>query len=75
MISDGHTEADPADGLPPWSVWVNGSGRWWAICKTVLSSRQIAAGCLPLVVADDRVELAVRIREQEAVRAQFLQLP
>jgi hypothetical protein len=71
MTSGGPVEPDLAAGLPDWAVWVNGSGRWWAIYKAVLSSRQIAAGCLPLIVADDRTALAARICEQEALRTQF----
>ena len=69
MTHDGPAESDPDDGLPAWAIWVNGSGRWWAIYKAVLSSTQISAGCLPLIVADDRMALAARIREQEALRA------
>jgi hypothetical protein len=72
---EGHVGPDPADEYRAWSVWVSGTGHWWAIYKAVLTSRQIASGCLPLVVADDRVALATRIREQEAIRAQYLQPP
>jgi hypothetical protein len=45
MTGESPIGPDRADGFPTWSVWVNGSGRWWAIYRAVLTNRQIAEGC------------------------------
>jgi hypothetical protein len=57
--------------LPDWQPWVSVSGRWWAAYRATLTHRQIDAGCLPLLHADDQEELAAAIRAQEELRARL----
>jgi hypothetical protein len=53
-----------------WGLWVSATGRWWAAYGSVLTPRQIDAGCAPLVYSDDAEGLATRLREQEILRHQ-----
>lgn len=64
--------ADPAtairDQFPGWTLWVSGTGRWWASPKVELSAADVAAGCVPFLHADEPATLTGQIRAQEARR-------
>ena len=65
---------DPAAVLreqyPCWTLWVSGTGRWWASRKVELTAADVAAGCVPFLHADDPGTLAGQIRAQNARRCQ-----
>ena len=48
---------DPAAALreqhPGWTIWVSGTGRWWASRLGELTAAEAAAGCAPFLHADD----------------------
>jgi hypothetical protein len=64
---------DPAavirEQFPGWTLWVSGTGRWWASRKTELTAADLAAGCVPFLHADDPDTLAGQIRAQQARRS------
>jgi hypothetical protein len=65
---------DPAtvirDQHPGWTLWVSGTGRWWASRTVELTAADVAAGCVPFLHADDPAALAAQIRAQDARRRQ-----
>jgi hypothetical protein len=61
--------AQPAQNIPGWRLWVSSTGRWWALCQTVLTATQVTAGCQPLIYAPTSPALAALIDEQDALRA------
>jgi hypothetical protein len=67
-----HRPSDPAAALrdqhPGWTLWVSGTGRWWASRQTELTAADVAAGCVPFLHADDPGSLAGQIRAQDARR-------
>jgi hypothetical protein len=54
-----------------WSTWVSQTGRWWAVHDQALSAGELAAGCRPVLYAEDSAALAERISEQDRLRAQL----
>lgn len=54
-----------------WSTWVSQTGRWWAVHDQALSASELAAGCRPVLYAEDFAALAERITEQDRLRAQL----
>ena len=54
-----------------WSTWVSPTGRWWAAHDQALSASEVAAGCRPVLYAEDFATLAERISEQDRLRAQL----
>ena len=54
-----------------WSTWVSQTGRWWAVHDQALSASEVAAGCRPVLYAEDFAALAERISEQNRLRAQL----
>ena len=52
--------------FPGWTIWVSGTGRWWASRRAALSAADQAAGCVPFVHADEPDALIRQIRAQEA---------
>lgn len=54
-----------------WSTWVSQTGRWWAVHDQALSASELAAGCRPVLYAEDFAALAERISEQDRLRAQL----
>jgi hypothetical protein len=54
-----------------WSTWVSQTGRWWAVHDQTLSASELAAGCRPVLFAEDFAALAERISEQDRLRAQL----
>ncbi|HEV8220172.1 MAG TPA: hypothetical protein VGQ05_07910 [Streptosporangiaceae bacterium] len=54
-----------------WSTWVSQTGRWWAVHDQALSASELAAGCRPVLYAEDFEALSERISEQDKLRAQF----
>ncbi len=40
--------------FPGWTLWVSGTGRWWASRRDALSAAEQAAGCVPFLHADAR---------------------
>ena len=65
---------DPAaalrDQFPGWTLWVSGTGRWWASRTVELTAADVAAGCVPFLHADDPAALAAQTRAQDARRCQ-----
>jgi hypothetical protein len=65
---------DPAatlrDQHPGWTLWISGTGRWWASRTAELTAADLAAGCVPFLHADDPGTLAGQIRAQDARRCQ-----
>jgi len=65
---------DPTAALreqfPGWTLWVSGTGRWWASRTVELTAADVAAGCVPFLHADDPQTLAGQIRAQDARRRQ-----
>ncbi len=65
---------DPAamirEQYPGWTLWVSGTGRWWASRTVELTAADVAAGCVPYLHADDPETLTRQIRAQEARRCQ-----
>jgi hypothetical protein len=65
---------DPAatlrDQHPGWTIWVSGTGRWWASRTVELTTADLAAGCVPFLHADDPATLAAQISAQDARRCQ-----
>jgi len=63
---------DPAAALreqyPGWTLWVSGTGRWWASRKAELTA-DLAAGCTLFLHADDPGALAAQIRAQQTCRS------
>jgi len=55
---------------PGWTLWVSGTGRWWASRHVELTVADLAAGCVPFLHADDPATLAGQISAQEARRRQ-----
>ena len=55
---------------PRWTLWISGTGRWWASRRVELTAADLAAGCVPFLHADDPETLAGQIRAQEARRHQ-----
>lgn len=41
------------DQFPGWTLWVSGTGRWWASRQVELTAADLAAGCVPFLHADD----------------------
>jgi hypothetical protein len=62
--------ASPGQGAG-WSTWVSQTGRWWAVHDQALSASELAAGCRPVLYAEDFAVLAERISEQDRLRAQL----
>lgn len=63
--------ADPAvitEQFPDWTLWLSGTGRWWASRRTALAAADLAAGCVLFLHADDLETLAGQIRAQQALR-------
>src|SRR6266567_5337655 len=54
---------------PGWTLWVSGTGRWWASRTVELTAADVAAGCVPFLHADDPQTLTRQIGAQEARRA------
>ena len=54
-----------------WSTWVSQTGRWWAVHDQALSASEVAAGCRPVLYAEDYEALAERISEQDKLRARL----
>lgn len=52
--------------FPGWTLWLSGTGRWWASRRVELNSADGAAGCVPFLHADDPDTLAGQIRAQHA---------
>jgi hypothetical protein len=65
-------QIDPADDLreqhPGWTIWVSGTGRWWASRTAQMSAADAEAGCVPFLHADDPAALAAQIRALDARR-------
>jgi hypothetical protein len=65
---------DPAamirEQYPGWTLWISGTGRWWASRKAELTAADLAAGCVPFLHADDPGTLTAQIRAQDARRCQ-----
>ncbi len=61
---------DPAAAIreqyPGWTLWLSGTGRWWASRQVELTAADVAAGCVPFLHADDPETLAGQIRAQHA---------
>jgi hypothetical protein len=61
---------DPAtemrEQFPCWTIWVSGTGRWWASRQDELGAADLAAGCVPFLHADDSETLAGQLRAQQA---------
>ena len=55
--------------FPGWTLWVSGTGRWWASRKVELTAADLAAGCVPFLHADDPGTLAAQIRAQQVRRS------
>jgi hypothetical protein len=62
-LGDGHGAS--------WSTWVSQTGRWWAVHDQTLSASELAAGCRPVLYAEDFAALAERISQQDKLRAQL----
>ena len=64
---------DPAtmigEQYPAWTIWVSGTGRWWASRKVELTAADLAAGRVPFLHADDPGTLAAQIRAQQVRRS------
>ncbi len=56
------------DEFPGWTLWLSGTGRWWASRRDALSAAGQAAGCVPFLHADSPKALAGQLRAQEALR-------
>ena len=54
-----------------WSTWVSQTGRWWAVHDQALSASEVAAGCRPVLFAEDFAALAERISQQDKLRARL----
>jgi len=54
--------------FPRWTLWVSGTGRWWASRRDALTAADQAAGCVPFPHADGPEALARHLRAQEALR-------
>jgi hypothetical protein len=54
--------------FPGWTLWLSGTGRWWASWQAELSAAEQAAGCVPFLHADSPEALAGQLRAQEALR-------
>jgi hypothetical protein len=52
--------------FPGWTLWVSGTGRWWASRKVELTAADLANGCVPFLHPDDLGTLAVQIHAQHA---------
>ncbi len=52
--------------FPGWTLWLSGTGRWWASRQPELTAADMAAGCVPFLHADDPQTLAGQIRAQPA---------
>lgn len=48
-----------------WGVWRSDTGWWWATRTRALTPRELAAGCIPFIQADNPSELTERIRQQD----------
>lgn len=48
-----------------WGAWRSDTGWWWAARTHALSARDLSAGCVPFLHADNPDELAERIRQQD----------
>jgi hypothetical protein len=63
---------DPAAAIrqqfPGWTLWISGTGRWWASPKAELTTADLAAGCVPFLHADDPATLTGQISAQQARR-------
>ena len=56
------------DEFSGWTLWLSGTGRWWASRRDALSAADQAAGCVLFLHADGPAALAAQIRAQEALR-------
>jgi hypothetical protein len=54
--------------FPGWTLWLSGTGRWWASWRDELSAAELAAGCVPFLHADSPGALAAQLLAQEALR-------
>jgi len=54
--------------FPGWTLWLSGTGRWWALRRDALSAAELAAGCVPFLHSDSPDALAGQLRAQEALR-------
>jgi hypothetical protein len=52
--------------FPGWTIWISGTGRWWASRQAELKAADLAAGCVPFLHADEPEALAAQIRAQQA---------
>lgn len=48
-----------------WGVWRSDSGWWWAARTRTLTARELSAGCVQYLHADNPQELFERIGEQD----------
>ncbi len=55
-----------SEEFPRWTLWVSGTGRWWA-SRDTLTAADVAAGCVAFLHADGPDALAVQLRAQEAL--------
>jgi hypothetical protein len=56
------------DEFSGWTLWLSGTGRWWASQRNTLSAADQAAGCVPFLHADSPGALAGQLHAQEALR-------
>ena len=67
-------QPDPAaemrEQFPDWTIWVSGTGRWWASRQDELGAADLAAGCVPFLHADEPEALAGQVRAQQARQRQ-----
>ena len=52
--------------FPGWTLWLSGTGRWWASRRKELTAAEVTAGCVLVLHADDSDELVRQLRAQEA---------
>jgi hypothetical protein len=57
-----------SEEFPGWTLWVSGTGRWWASRRAALTAADQAAGCVPFLHTDGPEVLAGQLRAQEALR-------
>jgi hypothetical protein len=54
--------------FPGWTLWLSGTGRWWASRQDALSAADQAAGRVLFLHADSPEALAGQLCAQEALR-------
>ena len=57
-----------SEEFPGWTLWLSGTGRWWASRRDELSAADLAAGYVLFLHADSPGALAGQLRAQEALR-------